>query len=66
MVQGADKSNGLLDTAQIHTDCAGDIMSDDAGKGELIASAFADWKDSKNGLVTVYNASGELLSNGNY
>ncbi|MGV9556829.1 hypothetical protein [Streptomyces sp. NPDC003522] len=70
-VQGADENNDILDTADIYTDYTGDMISADAGNAKLLASAFADFqssrgKDSKNGLVTVYNADGDLLSNGNY
>jgi hypothetical protein len=70
-VQGADKNNDIMDTADIHTDYTGDLISADAGNAKLLASAFADFqagrgKASKNGLVTVYNADGEILSNGNY
>ncbi|MFF9059965.1 hypothetical protein ACF09K_14935 [Streptomyces sp. NPDC014882] len=70
-VQGADENNDILDTADIYTDYTGDMISADAGNAKLLASAFADFqssrgKDSKNGLVTVYNADGDLLGNGNY
>ncbi|WP_406859277.1 hypothetical protein ABZO31_02870 [Streptomyces sp. HUAS MG47] len=65
-VQGADVQNDLLDTADVYTDFEGGIMSKDAAQAKLIASAFADWKTSKNGLVTVYGADGRLISNGNY
>lgn len=70
-VQGADENNDILDTADIYTDYTGDMISADAGNAKLLASAFADFqssrgKASKNGLVTVYNADGDLLSNGNY
>lgn len=70
-VQGADKNNDILDTADIYTDYTGDLTSADTGNAKLLASAFADFqadrgKASKNGLVTVYNADGEILSNGNY
>lgn len=65
-VQGADEQNDFLDTADIHTDLKGDMVSGDTGTGKLIATAFADWKNSENGLVTVYNDSGEILSNGNF
>jgi hypothetical protein len=65
-VQGADKFNDILDTASIYTDFKGDFVSDDAPTGKLLASAFADWKESDNGLVTVYNVKGEMLSNGNF
>lgn len=70
-VQGADEKNDILDQADIYTDFSGDLVSGDAASGKLIASAFRDWqssrgKESKNGLVTVYNKSGEMLSNGKY
>jgi hypothetical protein len=70
-VQGADKNNDIIDTADIYTDYTGDLVSADAGNAKLLASAFADFqagrgKASKNGLVTVYNADGDILSNGNY
>ncbi|WP_328982431.1 hypothetical protein OG258_43195 [Streptomyces mirabilis] len=70
-VQGADKNNDILDTADIYTDYTGDLLSADTGNAKLLASAFADFqssrgKSSKNGLVTVYNADGDLLSNGKY
>lgn len=71
---GADGDNDILDTAEIHTDYTGSIMDLDSGvsgSGKLLASSFAEWqksrgKDSKNGLVSVYNASGDLISNGQY
>lgn len=71
-VQGADEKNNILDSAEIYTDFKGDIMDSSAtGSAKLIASSFADFqasrgKDSKNGLVTVYNATGEILGNGKY
>jgi len=65
-VQGADSDNGILDAADVYTDYAGGLMGPHQGDGKLLASAFADWKDSDNGLVTVYDKDGELLSNGNY
>ncbi|PAZ17628.1 hypothetical protein CLM62_01495 [Streptomyces sp. SA15] len=70
-VQGADENNDILDTADIYTDYTGGLASPDTGNAKLLASAFADFqssrgKASKNGLVTVYNADGDILSNGNY
>lgn len=70
-VQGADGKNDLLDTADVYTNYTGGLTGGHAGDANLIASAFADWqasrgKDSKNGLVTVYDASGDLLGNGKY
>ncbi|MFF3790854.1 hypothetical protein ACFYXW_12390 [Streptomyces sp. NPDC001981] len=65
-VQGGDKNNNILDTADVYTDFTGGMMGPHQGEGKLLASAFADWRDSENGLVTIYDAAGELLSNGNY
>lgn len=65
-VQGAGEQNDLLDAADIYTDYKGGIMSPNQGDAKLLASAFADWKDSKNGLVTVYDEAGELMANGNF
>ncbi|WP_326697890.1 hypothetical protein OG909_11430 [Streptomyces sp. NBC_01754] len=65
-VQGADESNGILDAAEVYTDFTGGMMGPHQGEGKLLASAFADWKDSKNGLVTIYDEAGEILSNGQY
>jgi len=65
-VTGADDFNGILDAPEIYTDFGGDMMSADAGKGKLIASAFAGCYKSDNGLVTVYSKNGDLLSDGNF
>ncbi|MFD7447108.1 hypothetical protein [Streptomyces sp. NPDC059909] len=65
-VQGADKQNDFLDSASVYTDFKGGFMSEDQGKAKLIASAFADWKQSENGLVSVYGEDGELIANGNF
>ncbi|WP_392838732.1 hypothetical protein [Streptomyces sp. LN500] len=65
-VQGSDKNNDILDTAEVYTDFTGGMMGPHSGEGKLIASAFADWRDSENGLVTIYDNAGEILSNGNY
>ncbi|MFD3611778.1 hypothetical protein ACFWXA_27605 [Streptomyces atroolivaceus] len=65
-VQGADESNGILDSADVYTDFTGGMMGPHQGEGKLLASAFADWKDSDNGLVTIYDEKGEILSNGNF
>ncbi|GAA3991186.1 hypothetical protein GCM10022384_43760 [Streptomyces marokkonensis] len=65
-VQGADEQNDLLDAADVYTDLTGGLMGEGTGPANLIASAFADWKQSENGLVTVYDADGELLGNGNF
>ncbi|MER7155321.1 MULTISPECIES: hypothetical protein [Streptomyces] len=65
-VQGADEQNDILDSVDVYTDFTGGLMGPHQSEGKLIASAFADWKDSKNGLVTIYDAKGEILSNGNF
>ncbi|MFJ3160716.1 hypothetical protein [Streptomyces kanasensis] len=65
-VQGADKQNNILDTAEIHTDYTGGLLGPHGGNGKLLASAFAEWKSSENGLVTVYDSAGEILANGNF
>ncbi|MFD8172848.1 hypothetical protein [Streptomyces sp. NPDC059709] len=65
-VQGADEQNDILDAANVYTDFTGGIMGEGTGPAKLIASAFADWKDSENGLVTIYDAEGELLGNGQF
>jgi hypothetical protein len=71
-VQGADKNNDILDAPEIHTSIKGDMMDSDAtGAAKLLASAFADFQadrgmSSKNGLVTVYNASGDMIGNGKF
>ncbi|MEU3239598.1 hypothetical protein ACFYNH_34065 [Streptomyces anthocyanicus] len=65
-VQGADEQNDILDAADVYTDFTGGIMGSGTGPAKLIASAFADWKDSENGLVTIYDADGELLGNGQF
>ncbi len=65
-VQGADEQNDIMDTAEVFTDYSGGMMGTHAEDGKLIASAFADWRSSENGLVTVYGGDGEILSNGNF
>ncbi|PRH76323.1 hypothetical protein C6N75_26260 [Streptomyces solincola] len=65
-VQGADEQNNVLDSAEIHTDYTGGLLGPHAKDGKLLASIFAEWKQSENGLVTVYDAGGEILSNGNF
>ncbi|MFD3419992.1 hypothetical protein [Streptomyces decoyicus] len=65
-VQGADEQNDILDSVDIHTDFTGGMLGPHQSEGKLIASVFADWKHSKNGLVTIYDAKGEILSNGNF
>ncbi|MER0478551.1 hypothetical protein ABR737_09395 [Streptomyces sp. Edi2] len=65
-VQGAEEQNDILDSVDIYTDFTGGMLGPHQSEGKLIASAFADWKTSKNGLVTIYDAKGEMLANGNF
>lgn len=65
-VTGADKSNDILDAAEVFTDYTGGLLGEHGPDGKLIASAFASCYESDNGLVTVYDKDGEILSNGNY
>ncbi|TPQ21942.1 hypothetical protein [Streptomyces sporangiiformans] len=65
-VTGADEQNNILDAPEVFTDFTGGLMGPHTGDGKLIASAFASCYESDNGLVTVYDKDGEILSNGNY
>ncbi|MEY9997465.1 hypothetical protein ABIE67_009584 [Streptomyces sp. V4I8] len=65
-ITGADKHNDILDTAEVFTDYTGGIAGAHASDGKLIAAAFASCYESENGLVTVYDKNGDILSNGNY
>lgn len=69
-VTKVDASDGQVD---IYTDLNGDLGSSDSGAGKLIVSAATDWAKQEHepisegaGLITVYNANGDILSNGNY
>lgn len=59
---------GSIQMVEIFTDYAGSLMTGDAPKGKVLASAFSSCHQSKSGksLVTVYNKDGEILSNGNF
>ncbi|MEV2255153.1 hypothetical protein AB0I94_32010 [Streptomyces sp. NPDC050147] len=65
-VTGADKKNDILDAAEVFTDFTGGVVGPHASDGKLVASAFGSCYESENGLVTVYDKGGEILSNGNY
>ncbi|MGX2995162.1 hypothetical protein JNUCC64_12835 [Streptomyces sp. JNUCC 64] len=67
-VQGVDEINSILSSVDVYTDYTGGMMGAGSGPAKLLASAFADWKktDSGGGLVTIYDAEGELISNGNF
>lgn len=67
------KVNATDGSVNIYTDLTGDLMSSDTGTGELIVSATTDWAKGAHesfaegaGLITVYNADGDILANGNY
>lgn len=66
-VQG-NSEDSFVPMVEVHTNLTGDMMSSDASTGKLIATAYADWKtsDEGSGLVTVYNATGDIMSNGNF
>lgn len=59
--------NSVMSTADVYTNLSSAGM-ENYDTGKLIASAWADWKSTKNGagLVTVYGPDGGLISNGNY
>lgn len=65
-VTGTEERNDLLDSADVFTDFTGGLMGPHTGDAKLIAAAFTSCYDSDNGLVTVYGADGEILSNGNF
>jgi hypothetical protein len=65
-VTGADDHNAVADMAEVFTDYTGGMLGPHTGDGKLIASAFASCYSSGNGLVTVYDKGGDLLSTGNY
>lgn len=65
-VTGVDSRNDILDAAEVFTDYSGGFLGPHTSDGKLIASAFASCYESDNGLVTVYDKDGEILSNGNY
>lgn len=65
-VTGVDGINDIAGMVEVYTDFDGDMMSSDADKGNLIASAFTSCYESNKGLVTIYNKNGEILANGNF
>lgn len=65
-VDGVDRRNDILDSAEVFTDFTGGIAGPDGGEAKLIASAFASCYESDNGLVTVYGEDGDMIANGNY
>ncbi|WP_406278474.1 hypothetical protein [Embleya sp. NBC_00896] len=58
--------DGFVTIAEITTDYSGGLSGPNAGSARLLVGLFADWKDARNGLVTVYSAAGTVLSNGNF
>ncbi|MFG2473618.1 hypothetical protein [Streptomyces fagopyri] len=65
-VTGADKRNNILDAPEVFTDFGGGLTGPHQGEGKLIASAFSSCYESDNGLVTVYDKTGEILANGTF
>ncbi|MER5875476.1 hypothetical protein ABT119_06045 [Streptomyces sp. NPDC001910] len=65
-VTGADKQNNVLDSAEVYTDFTGGMAGPHTGEGKLIATAFTSCYESDNGLVTVYDKNGEMLSNAQF
>lgn len=63
-----DESNNILDSADVYTDLKGDMFSSDGNMANIISSAFNTCYDelSENGVVTIYNQSGEILEFGSY
>jgi hypothetical protein len=69
-IQGADDLNNIADQASVYTDYTGGLGAE-SGHARLLTGSFKDWeaargKTSKNGLVTVYNASGDTIGNGQF
>ncbi|MEY2241738.1 hypothetical protein AB8A21_02045 [Streptomyces sp. BF23-18] len=65
-VTGADKRNDILDSAEVYTDFTGGLAGPHSGEGKLIATAFTSCYESDNGLVTVYDKNGQMLSNAQF
>ncbi|QKY78588.1 hypothetical protein SEA_DRYAD_50 [Streptomyces phage Dryad] len=69
-VQGTDTGSGPILIAEVWTNYVGGMFGPDAAKGKVLASAFATCykldPGEGPGLVTVYDANGEILANGNY
>ncbi|MFD8546277.1 hypothetical protein [Streptomyces sp. NPDC059649] len=60
-VRGAEEENDILDSVDVYTDFTGGKMGPHQGEGKLIAasaSASADWKESKNGLLAICDSKG--------
>ncbi|MFD8421616.1 hypothetical protein [Streptomyces sp. NPDC059466] len=65
-VTGADRRNNILDAPEVFTDFSGGLTGPHQGEGKLVASAFSSCYESDNGLVTVYDRTGEILANGTF
>ncbi|KAB1979462.1 hypothetical protein [Streptomyces triticiradicis] len=65
-VTGADKQNNIMDAPEVYTDFTGGLVGPHSGEGKLIATAFTSCYESDNGLVTVYDKNGEMLSNAQF
>ena len=69
-VLGTDTGSGPILIAEVWTNYVGGMFGPDAPKGKILASAFATCykldPGEGPGLVTIYDANGEILANGNY
>ncbi|MFG2424430.1 hypothetical protein ACGFWD_36005 [Streptomyces sp. NPDC048448] len=65
-VTGADERNNILNAPEVFTDFSGGLTGPHQGEAKLIASAFSSCYESDNGLVTVYDRTGEILANGDF
>ncbi|WP_051789977.1 hypothetical protein [Streptomyces sp. NRRL S-1022] len=63
-VHGAFGGNGMVD---VYTDWTGGMFGGHNPDGKLVVSAYQTWMPGTgSGLVTVYDADGEILANGNF
>ncbi|MFF5536352.1 hypothetical protein ACFY71_28370 [Streptomyces cinerochromogenes] len=63
-VHGAFGGNGMVD---VYTDWTGGMFGSHTPDGRLVVSAYQTWMPGTgSGLVTVYDADGEILANGNF
>lgn len=61
-----DDWNGILDNPKAWTDYSGGAFGGHGPDAALVASAFADCYKSKNGLVTVYDKDGHVMTTGQF
>lgn len=72
-VQDDAAQDAFMPMADIYTDLPGGILSSDVNDAQLIVSLYKGLAEEQgfttsdnSGLVTVYNAKGEMLMNGNF